>query len=256
MDIEEDWLEDSTFALEEDWKEEDEDWFIVEEDFIDEVLTDLLVWLKPQDSDDSSWKVASCLDSWWMELDWLASEKLMLPPFCCLVKILELVLSTSCACHQMWASLLLKNAGKIGFYCRQSLILLQAGECREGWEGVSVILLLTSILNSPEVRFLMAASRPMGITLTPPTRSFPLICKEWWLALLFHYVGWWRVELETRGLSGPGLSQRRDIILSSHTTVITTVVTASLYRANYHIFPLHVTTKYTNELELYTFLSS
>ena len=38
-------------------------------------------------------------------------------------------------------------------------------------------VLLTSILNSPEVLFLMAASRPMGITFTPPTRSFPLICK-------------------------------------------------------------------------------
>ena len=93
IDIEEDWLEDSTCALEEDWKEEDEDWFIVEEDFMDEVLTELLVWLKPEDSVDSSWKVASCRDSCLMELDWFASEKLMLPPFCYLVKILELVSS-------------------------------------------------------------------------------------------------------------------------------------------------------------------
>ena len=57
-------------------------------------------------------------------------------------------------------------------YGEKSFPILQAGE------GVGFI---TSILNSPDVRFLMAASRPMGITLTPPTRSFPLICKVCWL---------------------------------------------------------------------------
>ena len=107
--IEEDLLEDSTCALEEDWKEEDEDWFIVEEDFIAEVLTELLVWVKPQDSVDSSWKVARCLDSWLMELDWFASEKLMLPPFCYLVKNIGISIeSVSCACQEMWALLSIK----------------------------------------------------------------------------------------------------------------------------------------------------
>ena len=119
MDIEEDWLEDSTFALEEDWKEEDEDWFIVEEDFIDEVLTDLLVWLKPQDSDDSSWKVASCLDSWWMELDWLASEKLMLPPFCCLVKNIGISIEYIMRVPSDVSFIIVKK-------CGENLLLLQA----------------------------------------------------------------------------------------------------------------------------------
>ena len=113
MDIEEDWLEDSTCAREEDWKEEDEDWFILE-DFIAEVFTDWLVWLKPKDSVDSSWKVASCLDSCWMELDWFASEKLMLPPFCYLVKNIGISIEyTSCACQQMWALLMLKYGEKV-----------------------------------------------------------------------------------------------------------------------------------------------
>ena len=56
IDIAEDWLED--------WKEEEEDCFIVEEDCMD----DFCICLNPEDSVDSSWKVASCLDCCCIEL--------------------------------------------------------------------------------------------------------------------------------------------------------------------------------------------
>ena len=64
-------------------------------------------------------------------------------------------------------------------FCNNFVVMflwLQVGEPMLLWLEVQhIVLIHTSILNSPEVLFLIASPRPMGMTITPPTRSFPRI---------------------------------------------------------------------------------
>ena len=117
--------------------------------------------------------------------------------------------------------------------------------------GRVLCTIITSILNSPEVRFLMAASRPIGITLTPPTRSFPLICK---VRGLLSLLLCWLVEGGV-GDQGPVWSRSQSeerhhsvITHNSNTRSNNLITTTDLII----IFPASCDTKYTNELELNT----
>ena len=78
--------------LDEDWKDEEDcdtwlDCIEEKEDFMESTEdwnAFCCIWFAPKDSADSSWKLESCLDSFWIEVDSLcwALEKLMLPLFC------------------------------------------------------------------------------------------------------------------------------------------------------------------------------
>ena len=129
---------------------------------------------------------------------------------------------------------------------RKSSLLLQAGVYREG-------RIITSILNSPEVRFLMAASRPMGITLTPPTRSFPLICKVRRLLLC------WLVEGGVGDQQGPVWAgsqseERHHCVITHHSGNHHSSNHGHCHQHKIIFLPPSCDTKYTKELEIYPLL--